>query len=306
MRTPLWIVRHLALLSLLIGMNSAQAQIRYDCVVKGPANSTLPVYGGTEVDKAMVVARVPPGSLFYTTNRIPYEVQPGVFAVHKFDGNGDFAEIGYMKAKHLDCDGSGATAEYPFIIRNGRELSRAFGLVGDHEQERKVRHEKNRCFWKGEADLDLSVSDEFFSPYREKGFSLKTLCLSLKAGDQIRFDPETGARMPTYARLKVPFNEEYLLIAPSCLARGEFVESKPDDVAFAKLSPIGCRVNFHPWSGRRLSDAIAETFTKLFELFVGGEAGGVNEDSKVLAAQAPSRILTLAKINALRDQMKMK
>jgi hypothetical protein len=302
MRPALRMVRHVALLSLLIGMNPAQAYIIYDCVVIGPANSTLPVYGGTLVEQAMIVATVPPGSVFYTRNRIPYYVQPGVLAVHNFDGKGDFAEIGYMKAEHLDCDGNGTTAEYPIVIQNGRELSAAFGLVGNHELERRVRHAKNRCFWKGAADVDLSISDEFFSPYKKEGFSLKTLCLSLKAEDQIRFDPETGARMPTYARLGTPFNGEYLLIAPSCLARGKFVES---DI-FVQLLPIGCRVNFHPWSGRRLNDAIAEAFTKFLELFVGGEAGGVNEDSKALAAQAPSRILTLAKINALREQMKMK
>jgi hypothetical protein len=285
--------------SLMVSANTAHAF--YDCVVKGAANSTLPVYK-KDSREPKVIATVKPGSVFYTSHHVPFF---DLLLLHKFDGKATFTEFGYMEAKYLDCDGNGTTAEYPIVIRSAHELTNAFGLVGDHDQKRNLQHEKNRCFWEGEADLDLSISDAFFAPYREKGFPIANLCLALKAGGEIRFDPETGTRMPTYVRLGTPFNDEYLLIVPSCLARGKF-QKVNGSVTFARLRPIGCRLNFHPWSGRPLSRELAEALSKVFVLLVGGAAGVVNEDSKALAAQAPSRILSLAKINALREQMNKK
>jgi hypothetical protein len=299
MRSVCWIIGAIIALSSAFEIQTAHAF--YDCVVTG--DGALPVYvKATGQEK---VASVPARSIFYTAYRIPSYGDFDRLAVHKFEGN-DFVKLGYMQAESLDCDGDGITSEYPITIRDDQELTKAFGLVGDHEQKRKIQHEKNKCFWKGEADLVLSMSDAFLAPYKERVFPFNNLCISLKAGDQIRFDPETGTRMPTYARLGTQFNEEYLLIAPSCFAFGKFEELNNSGITSARLRSSGCRLNFHPWSGRPQDKSVVEAFSKFFALFVGGEAGSVNADSKSLAAKAPSRILTLARIDALRDQMKMK
>jgi hypothetical protein len=307
MRVLSWIVASITAINLMFGLQVAHALEGpiYDCVVKGAASSTSPVYD-SESDKAKVVSNVPGGSVFYTPNRIPYFVDSDRFRVHRFNGKNDFAQIGFMKSENLDCDGDGITAEYPIVIRNDKELGNALGLVADHEQTRKIRLEKNKCFWKGEADLVVSMSDTFLEPYKRIRFPFDILCISLKAGDQIRFDPETGERMPTYSRLGTSFNQEYLLIPPVCLARGRFESHNDGGQVCAELNPIGCRFNFHPWSGRKLDPEVGAVLAKIFGFIVGGAAGAVNEDSKLLAAQAPGRILTLAKINALRDQMKKK
>ncbi len=56
----------------------------------------------------------------------------------------------------------------------------------------------NTCYWYAgpHTQYILSLSDEFLAGYTAKGFSRESLCMALVS--EARFDPETGARLPTY------------------------------------------------------------------------------------------------------------
>lgn len=282
----------------LFHMNDAQAF--YDCVVR-PSASEIRIY---DAQGRHVIGTLKAGSLLYTQYRA--EAYPwGALEVYRLVGRA-FKSQGTVDPKVLECDGQQKDQDYPIVLRNDEELSKAFGISADFDQSDHIKHQSNRCFHEGSADLDLSISDAFFAPYRDQGFSLDVLCIALKSGNQLRFDPGSGKRLPTYVRLGVAFNGEYPLVIPSCFAHGTFKHRHAGPITFATLEPIGCQIKYHPWSGRLLEAAPAEALTRLFGFSVGGEAGAVDEDSKALQAEAASRVLTPAKIELIKQAMKMK
>lgn len=120
---------------------------------------------------------------------------------------------------------------------------------------------RNKCYYYGDGGYSISVSDEFLKRYQKRGFSLNSLCLGLVSG--IRFDPETGARLPTYivADLKEVkkqvrkygekkskehlrigvVNDELPLELPRCFSRG--------------VPYSDCEMRFDPLTGKKLSTA---------------------------------------------------
>jgi hypothetical protein len=151
------------------------------------------------------------------------------------------------------------------------------------------------------------MSDAFLKPYQSAGLSLEIVCIVLKTGGAFRFDPETGERLPTYIMIDDVVGEEYPLIIPSCFTRGVVQRYREDGSNVAELGPIGCEVRYNPWSGRRLADQVSKAVTKLFSVQDGGgEFGPSADDAKTMETQAPSRVLTLSRIEALRTQMKIK
>jgi hypothetical protein len=55
---------------------------------------------------------------------------------------------------------------------------------------------------------------------------------------------------------------------------------------FAVLKPIGCAVNYDPWSGRRLSPEEVALFTRELSIYVGANKGGDLEDVQVVVGGA--------------------
>jgi hypothetical protein len=84
---------------------------------------------------------------------------------------------------------------FPIVIAKSERLADA-GIKVAWNSGPDFKHYANRCYHYGEGGLSLSVSDELLARYKAKGFSLNSLCMGLVS--EVRFDPETGKRLPTY------------------------------------------------------------------------------------------------------------
>jgi len=82
---------------------------------------------------------------------------------------------------------TGAESSYPLVFKRYDELASLGVAVGV-----RLPH---KCYYYGDGGLSLSVSDQLLAYHTKKGFSLRSLCMALNSG--IKFDPETGKRLPT-------------------------------------------------------------------------------------------------------------
>jgi hypothetical protein len=109
----------------------------------------------------------------------------------------------------------------------------------------------------------VSISQALWKQYKKRGFTMTSMCLAL-GSDGVNFDPETGKRLPLYE-----FNGSDAGLRPLWVSdcfktiditgRGGYLVS---------WRPTGCKMQFHPMTGLRVSNPAA------VELSAGGEAGG--------------------------------
>jgi hypothetical protein len=224
--------------------------------------------------------------------------------------NGNFQPVEGIQYSMLDCDTPRADAEYPIVFKGlvGRvQLYKEFGIEADPVAYNSARDQlppmPHKCFYIGDGFMGMELSEATFAAYKEKGFSLENVCMVLRSG-QVRFDPETGARLPTYVIVdgsgkEASITDELLFQAPSCFARGTLSKGQFS----ATLNPIGCKVNYHPWSGRKLDPSEVAFFTSKTLLIGAGDAGDVKEDSANLAND-PNKQATAARIQAIKQSSK--
>jgi len=211
-----------------------------------------------------------------------------------------------------------STAIHPENIRNIQSCSKVyreeFGIQNDPATANKPRTKlprlPNTCFYVGDGHIGMELTDQTLTSYTKLGFNINNLCMVLTSG-QIRFNPETGERLPTYViaddikDMKGPgkpgtaLSDEYLFIAPECFSKGNTVV-QPDQFS-AEMKPVGCKVNYHPWSGRKLGPEEVEFFTREARLGAAGDAGDVLEDSHNIAKDQ-SRAASAAKLQAIKLQ----
>jgi hypothetical protein len=242
-------------------------------------------------DENQVVARLKKGDHVY----IDFDFGPDWFNLYSFDGK-SFPELGHA-VEGIDCAGP-QDETYPVIFDNARQLFDAVGLAADLHAD-PISASLKKCFLyipEGGGSLNVALSEEFLEPYEKAGYPFDNLCMVLKSG-QVRFDPETGERLPTYFVSGDGFATEFTMIAPPCFAKGKFTQPQS---FLGRLQPLGCQVKYHPWSGRELSLEESKAYTETGYLIVSGEAGTVLEDITSLAND-PKKRVSGAKIDALRS-----
>jgi hypothetical protein len=137
-----------------------------------------------------------------------------------------------------------AAAPYPILIQDFKELrSAGIALFQRGELKKNFPHLKHRCYSYGDGGYMISISDTFLRGYEGRGFSLNSLCMGMISG--IRFDPETGERIPTF-----------IVVRPKKKGKGvEAVTSEltlglPD--CFKDGTPYSdCAMNFDPITGKK-------------------------------------------------------
>lgn len=221
---------------------------------------------------------------------------------------GSFEQIAGLQYDALNCGDVALGSEFPVVLKglSGRvQLYKQFGIVDDPVATNPERDQlpsmKSKCFYIGDGFMGMELTDNAFAAYKEKGFSLDNICMVLRSG-QVRFHPETGVRLPTYVIVDgqgrdASISDELLFQAPSCFARGTLKKSQFG----AELKPLGCTVNYHPWSGRKLAPNEVAFFTSQASLHAAGDAGDVKEDSDNLAND-PNKQATTARIQAIKNQ----
>jgi hypothetical protein len=217
--------------------------------------------------------------------------------------DGEYKETGeFLLEGSYDCDSPGKSADFPIVITDQDQL-KELGIATDFlaSDENQLTLFPNQCFQVGSGHDHFSLSDAFVERHARRGISFDNLCLALGAG-QIRFNPETGERLPTFVLLQEwdglwLSTFEYLLDVPSCFGGG--ITKIWQDANNARLRPIGCELKFHPWSGRPMSAEETAFFNSRAFLVIYGDAGGSTMDGNDLAADS-NRRATAAKIEALK------
>lgn len=111
---------------------------------------------------------------------------------------------------------------------------------------------KHRCYYYGDGGYGFSMSDDLLAGFKAQGFTLRTACLGMMSG--IRFDPETGERLPTVMLIDAKaieafgfpgeagsVSDEIPLVLPACFRGGTPVED--------------CALNYDMLSGDRMNTA---------------------------------------------------
>jgi hypothetical protein len=221
-----------------------------------------------------------------------------------------FREISGIDRDMVDCQSAARKSEYPIVLNNDNDegslkLFRDFGILPCCSTPKTFNlNAPYKSPDIGAGHYSMKFSDEAIKRYRQQGFNVRSLWLALTSGE-IRFDPETGERLPTYVFIehagdgKVVISDEYPFFVPGCFSRGK---TKVEHLG-ATMKPIGCVVKYHPWSGRKLSPAESRFFTREASLRAAGDAGGVNFDSDNLGDDQ-SRRATEAKIEAIKAQQR--
>jgi hypothetical protein len=116
----------------------------------------------------------------------------------------------------------------------------------------------HQCYYYGDGGQFIRVSHDLLLHYRERGFTLNSLCLGLMS--ETLFDPETGKRLPTY-----------IMVDPKSLASGKI---RDIDVTYEHplelpqcfnraLVYSDCTINFDRLTGDRLPKEKIEAFRTL-------------------------------------------
>ncbi len=171
-------------------------------------------------------------------------------------------------------------AGFPVLFTN-KKLLRATGIMieGYGEQDGSITHFPNKCY-KDTGDpgnpsdglYDLSVSDSYLRQAEGLGFTLRSLCLGLQSG--IRFDPETGSRLPTYIlaapsavgaefpNSNVEATGELGLVVPKCFRNG--------------LPYSDCKMRHDPITGAPLGETLQARYRDLGALIEADLAEGIS------------------------------
>ena len=205
---------------------------------------------------------------------------------------GRFREIQGPTKETLDCHSAGSSPEYPIVFREAKALRDAFGLqyIDLVDDPGAAVANPLVCNFKVLAHTsEIHMTPAFFERYKKAKIPLRQLCMVLLSG-QVRFNPETGERLPTFVVLSEQVDEkgeksflasdELPLMVPECFGKGKM--SRPQSFV-SQMEPVGCTVNYHPWSGRKLSTTERDVFTRRLILMTSSESGEMQEDSLNLA-----------------------
>jgi hypothetical protein len=230
--------------------------------------------------------------------RWPQDTSFQLFSIHQ----NAFREISGVDPSRVECHASGSDKQYPVVftgVEGRKTVLDNFGIYyGEFGKRPKLPFS---CPDIGAGYAGAGITATTMKRYRARGFNIRTLCMALTSG-QVRFDPETGRRLPTYVVIDrnvdgvASISPEVPFEAPACFSRGV---ANFRGLA-ATMSPLGCSVKYHPWSGRKLSENEAMFFTKNAVLKAAGDAGDAIEDSKKLAAD-PNRRPTTQLLQMIKD-----
>jgi hypothetical protein len=146
-----------------------------------------------------------------------------------------------------------------------------FGLRGG-----KALPEKCGGYYGGDGGYDFTFSHEFVKKFRKRGFTNLSLCAAMES--EIKYNPETGARLPSFILADIP------AVRRGAIEAGTATDQIPLDVpdCFKNGLPLeDCKLNFDMMTGRRLTPQQLREY---------GRAG---IEARKLAARAESDIVNI-------------
>lgn len=161
---------------------------------------------------------------------------------------------------------SEAPLKFPLVFYDKALLQRLGIVIGENgPNQPEIKHYQSRCYKKWETEetptpdelYDISLSDEFVLKFAKSGFSLNSLCLALAGG--IKFDPETGERLPTFI---IADRERVKDTSDGRASTGEIALDVPNCFRFGRPY-TDCKFSFDPLNGEKLSGAETKRYAEL-------------------------------------------
>ncbi len=237
-----------------------------ECLIADPNDTSLNVRDAPNGNK---INRLRNGRKV-VVQEIGYDARGRAWANVSGDYKGTWRDWGWVFHRYLDCSGAADAvpvqgAGFPLVFTRAADV-RPLGLVlanygPDYQTVKKFA---NRCHYYGDGGNDISVSDAMLRHYQGKGFSLNSLCMALVSG--VLFDPETGARLPSYIVV-----DEKSLREMGFAEAGVISEELPLDVprCFSRGLPYSdCTFNFHPQTGAKLGQETSDWYRSVGETVV--------------------------------------
>jgi hypothetical protein len=191
---------------------------------------------------------------------------------------------GWISLNGLEkTDRRGSFAEAPKTV-NALQLAKAGILWNIYDSVSKAMREGKfadyvHCPYQGEG-FTISLSPALVAQYKERGFTLRTMCLAL-ASDRVKFDPSNGRPLPRYQLPGYGSDPEYRFpfYVPDCFSKLQILNDRHFEIAWR---PIGCEMKYDPTSGSPISGSAR------VELFTGGAAGDAPDESRATSGGVTS------------------
>ena len=163
-----------------------------------------------------------------------------------------------------------AADDYPIVFESAQEARKiGFVIQGYGPGGDRVRPERINCYDYGTI-FKITVSRAVLRAFQRRGFTLQSFCFGLDALG--RFDPETGARLPTFVNMDRNAAEEVLASSPDAIAADDPLDGNfatPEiplslPTCYARGLPLfDCQWRFNPNTGEELSGDVAAQLTEL-------------------------------------------
>lgn len=229
------------------------------CVVADPSDTTLNVRDGP---RGKVINRLKNGRIvLMLANR--FGAKGKLWAHVGGAYRGRWREWGWVFEAHLKCSNPEALEATGSRVEKVRHEDLAANGIGWNESLAV------KCPYQGEGHT-ISFSPGFVASYKQRGFSLKTMCIGL-ASEELNFDPEDGTPVPQYKIIgEAGTPGLYPFFLPRCYRSIKIMAG--NNTAWTRWRPTGCSLKYHPVTGHRLQqsgDVVLST---------GGEAGDGNDE----------------------------
>lgn len=192
--------------------------------------------------------------------------------------DGDWKNWGWVFRNHLQCIETDKLSQESLSVN----VLRAAGIVAENVWDAKNSRSGATlpvCRDEVPNGWGVTLSNELFEAYRQRGFTKAAVCLAL-GGNDVYFDPATGRQLKLYRVTGDTLSLRPIWL-PDCYRTVQVIRKGGYLIGWR---PTGCTMRYHPSTGLPIASQ------EVVELSAGGEAGGgVDEDNRsstVSAARA--------------------
>jgi|GEM_PF-3387503 len=269
---PRYLLPLVALWSLLLSAPAAAEM----CLAANPNGPAIEVRNGPD---GKVLGQLPNGKKVFKRGFDWGMNGPAALIAGEYQGK--WRDFGFVSEDQINCGNTDDGSEFPLIFSSANEL-RELGVALQGYGAGNAKPLPNQCFYYGDGGYSMSLSNKMVKRYKALGVNQETLCFVLRVGN-LRFDPESGQRLPTYMVADMErlekygsdfiepgmLTEELPLHVPPCFRVNNAISKKP----VGRELQHRCNFQYDPWTGAKLSSVEKAYYKDNVRLEISGEAG---------------------------------